>query len=109
MFHIATLKNTLTGLYLYWPNFSSPDPGTMLNYPCAWLESAPAPASITASGQPVCFFGDLKEGYCVVDGAALTMIRDPYSQKGFVLFYASAFVGGGVVKGEAINALYTCA
>jgi HK97 family phage major capsid protein len=107
MGHIASLKSS-TGLYYFMPNLSSTEPGTLLGYPIEFLESAPTYANIAASTNAI-LFGDLSSGYMVVDGAALTMIRDPYTHKGWVLFYASAFVGGHVVKPEAMALLQMAA
>jgi len=45
--------------------------------------------------------------YCIVDGVNLTVLRDPYTAKGFVTFYTTKFVGGSVVNFDAIK-LNTC-
>ena len=101
MGHIASLKSS-TGLYYFMPNLASTEPGTLLGYDIEFCESMPTYASIVA-GTNIVVFGDLSQGYCIVDGATLTIIRDPYTHKGWVLFYASKFVGGKVVKPEALS------
>lgn len=47
--------------------------------------------------------GDFQRGYTIVDGAVMTILRDPYSAKPHVLFYATKRVGGGVSDFDAIK------
>jgi HK97 family phage major capsid protein len=47
--------------------------------------------------------GDLEAGYTIIEGAELSILRDPYSTKGFVLFYTRKPVGGGVSDFDAIK------
>ena len=54
-------------------------------------------------------FGDFSRGYLVVDRAGVTVLRDPYSSKPYVLFYTTKRVGGGVQDFDAIKvALNRC-
>lgn len=48
-------------------------------------------------------FGDFERGYLVVDRAGVSVLRDPYSAKPYVLFYTTKRVGGGVQNYEAIK------
>lgn len=48
-------------------------------------------------------YGDIKTAYQVVDRQGTRIIRDPYTSKGFVEFYTSRRVGGGVVNYEALK------
>ncbi|MEL6919588.1 MAG: phage major capsid protein [Pseudomonadota bacterium] len=48
-------------------------------------------------------FGDFKRGYLVVDRAGISVLRDPYSAKPYVLFYTTKRVGGGVQDFDAIK------
>ncbi len=41
--------------------------------------------------------GDFKAGYKIVDRSGINIIRDPYTEKPFVKFYAVKRVGGDVV------------
>ena len=50
-------------------------------------------------------FGDFKRGYLIVDRAGVTVLRDPYSAKPYVLFYTTKRVGGGVQDFDAIKLL----
>lgn len=47
--------------------------------------------------------GDFNAGYTIVDGKAVTVLRDPYSAKPHVLFYTTKRVGGGLVEADAIK------
>jgi HK97 family phage major capsid protein len=48
-------------------------------------------------------FGDFERGYLVVDRAGVSVLRDPYSAKPYVLFYTTKRVGGGIQNFEAIK------
>ena len=47
--------------------------------------------------------GDFNAGYTIVDGKAVTVLRDPFSAKPHVLFYTTKRVGGGLVEVDAIK------
>jgi HK97 family phage major capsid protein len=61
----------------------------------------PAP---TAGQMPIAF-GDFAAGYIVNDRIGVRVLRDPYSNKPFVMFYATKRVGGGVLDPNAIRVL----
>ena len=48
-------------------------------------------------------FGDFAKGYLIVDRAGISVLRDPYSAKPYVLFYTTKRVGGGVQNFDAIK------
>ena len=50
-------------------------------------------------------FGDFNRGYLVVDRSGVTVLRDPYTTKPYVLFYTTKRVGGGVQDYDAIKLL----
>ena len=47
--------------------------------------------------------GDFKSAYKIVDRSGINLLRDPYTDKPFVRFYAVKRVGGDVVNPEAIK------
>jgi HK97 family phage major capsid protein len=49
-----------------------------------------------AAGSLSIVFGDFNRGYLVVDRAGVSVLRDPYPAKPYVLFYTTTRVGGGV-------------
>lgn len=48
-------------------------------------------------------YGDFSVGYTILDRVGISVLRDPYSAKGFVKFYTTARVGGDVTNYEAIK------
>jgi len=48
-------------------------------------------------------YGDFGRGYTVLDRVGVTILRDPYTAKGFVTFYTTQRVGGDVTNFEAIK------
>lgn len=50
-------------------------------------------------------FGDLEQAYIVVDRPGLRLMRDPYTAKPHVIFYAYRRVGGGLQNSEAVKLL----
>lgn len=50
-------------------------------------------------------FGNLKEGYTIVDRLGIRVLRDPLTKKGWVKFYSTKRVGGDVTNFEAIKLL----
>jgi HK97 family phage major capsid protein len=50
-------------------------------------------------------FGDFQAGYTIAERPDLRVLRDPYSAKPHVLFYATKRVGGGVTDFAAIKLL----
>jgi HK97 family phage major capsid protein len=50
-------------------------------------------------------FGDFQRGYLIVDRRGTTILRDPYTAKPYVKFFATRRVGGGITNFEAIKLL----
>ena len=50
-------------------------------------------------------FGDFNRGYLIVDRAGVSVLRDPYTAKPYVLFYTTKRVGGGVQDFDAIKVM----
>lgn len=49
-----------------------------------------------APGAPAIAFADFRRAYLIVDRQGVQILRDPYSSKPYVLFYATKRVGGGI-------------
>ncbi len=49
--------------------------------------------------------GDFKAGYTIVDKVGVRLLRDPYTSKPYVAFYATKRTGGDVVTHDAIKLL----
>jgi HK97 family phage major capsid protein len=48
-------------------------------------------------------YGDFKAGYQIIDRKGIQVVRDPYTSKPYVIFYATKRVGGAVINFEAIK------
>jgi HK97 family phage major capsid protein len=97
---IRKFKDT-TGNYLWQPPATPTGRASLMNFPLYDVEDMP---DITANSFAVAF-GDFNRGYLVVDRAGVTVLRDPYTAKPYVLFYTTKRVGGGVQDFEAIKLL----
>lgn len=76
-------------------------PPVLLGHPVELDEAMPE----IGAGALAIAFGDFAECYSMVTRQGLRLLRDPYSLKGSVLFYAYQRVGGGVVNSEAVKFL----
>ncbi len=90
------------GQYIWQPGAVAGQPATLFNYSIA--EGEDMPSASTANALAI-LFGDFAETYTIVDRAGITVLRDPYTQKGFVKFYARRRVGGGANNFESMKAL----
>ncbi len=100
---IRKIKDKDSGRYLWTPSLESASPSTLLGYPVIIMDDMPTLTEGTASKSLA--FGNFKQGYQIVDRQELQVIRDPYSAKPFVEFYATKRVGGAVVDFDAIKVL----
>lgn len=71
----------------------------LLGYPLVEAEDMPD----AAAGSLSVAFGNFGVGYTIVDNAGVRILRDPFSSKPFVLFYATKRTGGGVTDFDAIK------
>jgi HK97 family phage major capsid protein len=97
---IRKFKDT-TNNYIWQPPASPSGRASLMNFPVHDVEDMP---DISANSLSVAF-GDFKRGYLIVDRAGVTVLRDPYSAKPYVLFYTTKRVGGGVQDYDAIKLL----
>jgi HK97 family phage major capsid protein len=97
---IRKFKDT-TNNYIWQPPASPSGRASLMNFPVHDVEDMP---DIAANSLSVAF-GDFKRGYLIVDRAGVTVLRDPYSAKPYVLFYTTKRVGGGVQDYDAIKLL----
>lgn len=89
------------GQYIWQPALQAGQLPQLLGYPVQEIEAMP---DVAANALPVAF-GDFAKGYLIVDRAGLSVLRDPYSAKPYVLFYTTKRVGGGVQNFDAIKVL----
>ena len=106
----VTNRNALTtvrklkdgqGNYIWQPSFQLGQPSQLLGYPVTEMAAMP---NIAANAVPIAF-GDFRRGYLIIDRTGVRVLRDPYSNKPYVMFYTTKRVGGGVQDPQAIKAL----
>jgi HK97 family phage major capsid protein len=97
---IRKLKDA-EGDYVWQPPSKAGEPSLLMGYPVAESEDMP---NMAADSYSVAF-GDFRRGYLIVDRVGIRVLRDPYSQKPYVLFYTTKRVGGGVQDFDAIKLL----
>ena len=97
---VRKLKTT-DGAFLWQPGLVEGQPDRLLGYPVVEAEDMP---DIAAGSFPIAF-GNFKAGYLIAERSATTMLRDPFTNKPFVHFYATKRVGGQLLDSEAIKLL----
>lgn len=97
---IRLLKET-TGQYIWQPGLSAGAPDTLMGVPVYLAADMP----VAASGSLSVAVGDFAAAYQIVDRQGIRILRDPFTEKPFVKFYATTRVGGDVTNFEAIKLL----
>ncbi|MFD1912139.1 phage major capsid protein [Halodurantibacterium flavum] len=89
------------GRFLWSDGLAAEQPSRLMGYPVLIAEDMPD----IAENAFAIAFGDFTAGYTVADRPDLRVLRDPFSAKPHVLFYASKRVGGDVSDFAAIKLL----
>ncbi len=89
------------GRFLWSDGLAAGEPARLLGYPVLIAEDMPDAGTDTT---PIAF-GDFAAGYTVAERPDLRVLRDPFSAKPHVLFYATKRVGGAVSDYAAIKLL----
>jgi HK97 family phage major capsid protein len=89
------------GNYLFRPGMTAGAPNELLGKPIEFSEDMPG---VGAGTLPIAF-ADWKAGYTAIERPGLKFLRDPYSSKPHVLFYAYRRVGGAVSNFDAVKLL----
>jgi HK97 family phage major capsid protein len=97
---VRRLKD-VDGRFLWSDGLAAGEPARLLGYPVLIAEDMPE----IASNAPAIAFGDFGAGYTVAERPDIRVLRDPYSAKPHVLFYATKRVGGDVTDFAAIKVL----
>jgi HK97 family phage major capsid protein len=97
---VRLLKDT-TNNYIWNPSFVSGKDDTLFGIPVKQAVDMPIPA---ANANAIAL-ADFKKAYQIVDRFGIRILRDPYTEKPFVKFYATKRVGGDVVCKDAIKFL----
>jgi HK97 family phage major capsid protein len=89
------------GRYIWTDSLAAGQPAQLLGYPVLISEDMP---DVSAGEFPIAF-GDFAAGYTIAERPDLRILRDPFSAKPHVLFYATKRVGGDVTDFAAIKLL----
>ncbi|MDE8650805.1 phage major capsid protein [Novosphingobium album (ex Liu et al. 2023)] len=89
------------GSFLWQPGLMEGQPNRLLGYPVVEAEDMP---DIAADAFPIAF-GNFRAGYLIAERSATTILRDPFTNKPFVHFYATKRIGGQVLDSDAIKLL----
>ncbi|KGJ03961.1 phage major capsid protein (plasmid) [Paracoccus versutus] len=87
------------GRFLWADSLAMGQPAQLLGYPVLVCEDMPD----IAQGSHSIAFGDFRSAYTIVERPDLRVLRDPFSAKPHVLFYATKRVGGGVTDARAVK------
>jgi HK97 family phage major capsid protein len=90
---------TADGAFLWQPGLVTGQPDTLLGYPLVEAEDMP---DIAADSLSIAF-GNFKAGYLIAERTETQILRDPFTHKPFVHFYATKRMGGQVSNSEAIK------
>ena len=96
--HLRKLKDN-DGRFIWSDGLAMAEPARLMGYPVMIAEDMPDIADNTTA----IAFGDFAAGYTVAERPDLRVLRDPFSAKPHVLFYATKRVGGAVSDFAAIK------
>ena len=97
---VRKMKDT-DGRFLWSDGLAAGEPARLMGYPVLIAEDMPD----IASGATAIAFGDFGAGYTIAERPDLRILRDPFSAKPHVLFYATKRIGGDVSDFAAIKLL----
>ncbi|MDO9414031.1 MAG: phage major capsid protein [Pseudolabrys sp.] len=97
---VRKFKDT-AGNYLWQPPAIAGGKASLMTFAVVEAEDMP---DIGANSLSIAF-GDFNRGYLIVDRAGVSVLRDPYMAKPYVMFYTTKRVGGGVQDFDAIKVM----
>jgi HK97 family phage major capsid protein len=92
---------TADGAFLWQPGLVEGQPDRLLGYPVIEAEDMP---DVAGGAFPIAF-GNFRHGYLIAEHSATRVLRDPFTNKPFVHFYATRRIGGKVLDSNAIKLL----
>lgn len=87
--------------YLWQPSYVAGQPSTLAGFPVVEMPDMP---DVAADAVPI-LFGDFQQAYLIVDRVGIRVLRDPYTNKPYVMFYTTKRVGGGLLNPEPVRGL----
>ena len=100
---LATVRKfkAADGSFIWQPGIQDGAPVRLLGYPVIEAEDMP---DVAANTLPIAF-GNFRNGYLIAERKETTILRDPFTNKPFVNFYATKRIGGQVLDSDAIKLL----
>lgn len=98
--HLQKLQDN-NGRFIWQAALSEKHPETLFGVPVVCSSEMP----VITDGAIAIMLGDFKSAYKIVDRSGVAVMRDPYTEKPFVKFYAVKRVGGDVVNSNAVKFL----
>lgn len=98
---LRMLKDTNSNRYLWQPSLSFGVPDTLLGSKVTVSNNMVKPEKDSLA----LAFGDFNKGYQIIDRQGIHVLRDPFTHKPFVKFYATKRVGGSVLNPNALRLL----
>jgi HK97 family phage major capsid protein len=95
---IRKFKDT-TGDFIWRQGLQAGEASTLLGYPVVEVDAMP---DIAANSLSI-GFGQFRSAYVIAERGETAVLRNPYSNKPFVHFYATRRVGGALVNSEALK------
>jgi HK97 family phage major capsid protein len=92
---------TSEGAFVWQPGLTEGQPNRLLGYPVIEAEDMP---DVAGGAFPIAF-GNFQNGYLIAEHGATRVLRDPFTNKPFVHFYATKRIGGKVLDSNAIKLL----
>jgi HK97 family phage major capsid protein len=89
------------GQYVWAAGLASGQPATLFGRPIHEISDMPS----LGSSRALVAYGDWKQAYQIVDRTGIHILRDPFTSKPFVKFYATKRVGGDVKNFRAFKVL----
>jgi HK97 family phage major capsid protein len=102
---VRKFKSATDGLPIWQQGLTEGQPSTLLGYPIEEDENMP---DVAADAFPIAF-GNFKRGMTIVDRVGTRVLRDPFSNKPYVHFYATRRVGSFLNNSQAIKLLKVAA
>jgi HK97 family phage major capsid protein len=97
---VRKFKDT-DGNFIWRAGLVEGQPDTLLGYPVVEAEDMPDVATDACA----IAFGNFERAYTLVERMGTRVLRDPYTNKPYVHFYATRRVGGAVVNDDALKLL----
>ena len=98
---LRKLRGATSDLYLWEPSLQMGQPDRLNGYPVNVDQYVP---TLTTDSLSLAF-GDFREAFTIIDRIGIRTLRDPYTDKPYIVFYSTKRTGSGAVNFEAVKFL----